>query len=289
MKNKHFITTIITTIITYGILTASSHAVSIFGIGTNNSLYQFDSATPGTVNQIGAAGSASNLVDIDFHGANGLLYGVSSAGLTYTVNIQTGAQTQVTTPLDTLSGITAIDFNPLADRIRLVGSGNFNARLTPDVQTAPTATQANGTVTMDASFSLFQSDGTTARSGATVLGAGYTNPIDNPSATTLYTLASDGFLSMHTAPTGSFAIGNAVGVAGLGFIPVGSGFDIGVNGSGYAFDGTNLRLIDITTGTSTSLGAVGVGIRSLAVVPEPSTYLLGAVACLGLLRRRRTP
>ena len=46
----------------------------------------------------------------------------------------------VTTPLSALSGLTAMDFNPLADRIRLAGSGNSNARLTPDAQSPPTAT-----------------------------------------------------------------------------------------------------------------------------------------------------
>ena len=290
MKNKHFILTAIA----FGLLTSLSQAVGIIGIGTDNSLYQFDSATPGVVTLIGTAGGAANLVDIDIHGANGLLYGVTGTGSCFTVDTLSGNQSLVTTPLTALSGLTAIDFNPLADRIRLVGTANANARITPDFQTGPNALQQSGTVNNDTSFSLFQSGGMIARSGATVLGAGYTNPVNNPATTVLYTLASDGFLNMHTtssgALAGSFDKGVAVGTAGLDFTPVGASFDISnasQGGFGYAFDGTDLRQIDLATGTSISLGPVGVSIRSLAVIPESSNLLLGAVGILGLLRRTR--
>lgn len=280
---------LITATLVSGALTATSGAVGIFGIGANNNLYSFDSASPGLVTQIGANGSFSNIVDIDFHGANGLLYGVSGTGQAFTINVQTGVQTLVTTPGTALSGITAIDFNPLADRIRLAGTGNFNGRLTPDVQTPPTATQANGTVTLDGTYAYFAADGTTVRSGVNVLGAGYTNPSNNPSGTALYTLSSDGFLNLHTAPTGTF--GNGVAVGALGFTPVGSAFDIDIAGLGYAYDGANLRTITLATGASASLGAIGLpggtGLRGLAVVPEPSALLLSGLAGLGLLRRRR--
>ncbi len=283
------INSLITATIAYGFLTATSGAVVIYGIGSNNSLYNFDSASAGLVTQIGASGSFSNIVDIDFHGANGLLYGLSSTGQAYTINTQTGAQTLVTNPITALTGIYAIDFNPMADRIRLAGTGNFNGRLTPDFQTPPTAVQPNGTVTNDGTFAFFASDGITPRSGVSVLGAGYTNPINNPGSTLLYTISSDGFLNSHTAPAGAF--GNGVAVGALGFVPVGSSFDISIEGLGFASDGANLMSVTLATGASASLGAIGlpggVGLRSLAVVPEPSTLVLGSLAGLGLLRRRR--
>ena len=271
----------------------TAQAVVIYGLGSDSRLYSFDSASPGTVTNIGPS---PGLVDIDIHGVNGLLYGVSSSGLAYTINTSSGAQNLVTTPLTALSGLTAMDFNPLADRIRLAGSGNSNARLTPDAQTPPNATQTTGTVTPDGTFSFFQSDTTTARPGVSILGVAYTNPINNPANTTLYSLSSDGFLNIHTTPSGAF--GNGVAVGPLGFVPVGSGFDIAADGSGpflgsaYAYDGVNLRLVNLSNGTSGSLGAIGlpggVSLVGLAVIPEPSAMLLGAVGGLCLLRRRRT-
>ena len=169
-------------------------------------------------------------MDIDFHGANGLLYGVSTSGSAFTMNTATGAQSLVTTPLSTLSGLTAMDFNPLADRIRLAGSGNSNARLTPDVQTGPNATQPNGTVTPDGTYSFFQSDAVTARPGVSILGVAYINPTNNPANTTLYSISADGFLNIHTTPGNTFSNGVAVGA--LGFVPVGSAFDIAADGNG---------------------------------------------------------
>ncbi len=269
-------------------LASTSEAVGIFGLGNNGSLYQFDSAAPGSVIQIGSNGSFSDIVDIDFHGANGLLYGMTSTGLLSTINTVSGARSLVTTPLSALSGLTAMDFNPLADRVRLAGTGGFNARITPNFQTAPTAMQANGTVTMDGTYSFFQSDTTTARPGVSVLGAGYTNPSNNPSSTILYTLSGDNFLNRHTTPAGAF--GNGVAVGPLGYTQVGAGFDIDINGLGYGYDGTNLRAIQLSDGSSNSLGAIGlplsVTLQSLAVVPEPSSALLFSLASLGLLRRR---
>lgn len=167
-------------------------------------------------------------------------------------------------------------------------AGNFNYRIVPNVVTPPQAPGTPGTVTVDGKFSFFDSTGADSRPGLTLLGAGYINPINNAPSTLLYTLTSDGFLNSHSTPAGSFGNGNAVGTVGLGFVPVCSGFDIGQDGFGYAYDGTNLRQINLTSGTSTSLGAVGVGLRSLAVIPEPTAALLGAGASLGFLRCRRT-
>lgn len=279
---------IITAAAVYGAMIASSQAVSIYGIGIDNNFYRFDSLSPGTVTQVGAAGIAASLVDIDVHGADGRLYGMEANGNTSSISYVNGSLTSAYSPSTAYdASVTAFDHNPAADRVRIV-AGNFNYRIVPNVVTSPQLPGTPGAVTNDGTYSFFDSTGMISRPGVTVMGAGYLNPIDNAPSTLLYTITSDGFLNSHSTPSGSFSNGNAVGVVGLGFIPVGSGFDIGQDGFGYAFDGTDLRQIDLTTGTSTSLGPVGVQLRSLAVIPEPSSTLLGAVAALGFLRRRRT-
>lgn len=262
---------------TAGSLIVTAQAVTIYGLGSNSRLYRFESSSPGTVTDIGFT---TGLVDIDFHAVNGSLYGVAGTGLTYTINLANGAQSLVTTPLTALAGLTAMDFNPAVDRIRLAGSGNSNYRLTPNAQT-PAAQQPNGTVNLDGNFTT---------TGFNVLGVGYTNPVDGTSATDLYSLGSNGFLYLHSGgPT--FNTLAAVG-SGLGFTPVGSGFDFDRNNNGYAFDGTNLRLVNVN-GSSSSLGAVGlpngVSLVGLAAVPEPSGALLAGMGVLGALGiRRRT-
>lgn len=283
MKSHYLIR--ITTL--YGAFAAAAQAVSIFGIGIDNNFYLFDSSSPGTVVQVGASGAASSLVDLDVHGADGRLYGMAANGAVSSIHTGNGQLTAAYSPLTPYgAAVTAFDHNPLADRVRVV-AGNLNYRIVPNVVTPPQAPGTIGAVTTDGTFSFFDASGMLSRTGLTVLGAGYTNPVDNPSSTLLYTLTSDGFLNSHSSPAGSFGNGNAVGSVGLGFIPVGSGFDIGVDGFGYGYDGMNLRQINLATGTSISLGQVGVGLRSLAVIPEPSSALLTAVASLGVLRRRR--
>ncbi len=282
--NIHRIT--ITAAAAYGALVTVSQAVSIYGIGIDNNLYKFESTSPGSVTQVGAAGAAASIVDIDVHGADGRLYGMTANGTTSSINYADGTQTFAYSPSSAYAAsVTAFDHNPMADRVRIV-AGNFNYRIVPNVVTPPQAAGTPGAVTDDGSYSFLDTMGA-ARTGLTVLGAGYTNPINNAPATLLYTLTSDGFLNSHSTPPGQFGVGNAVGTLGLGFTPVGSGFDIGQDGFGYAYDGVNLRQINLMTGTSSSLGPVGVGLRSLAVIPEPSAALLGAAAALGFLRRRR--
>ena len=55
----------------------TAQAVVIDGLGSDSRLYSFGSAAPGSVAQIGAS---AGLVDIDFHGANGLLDEASFVG-----------------------------------------------------------------------------------------------------------------------------------------------------------------------------------------------------------------
>ena len=272
------ISKIISTAIASSFIASSANAVLIFGLGSDSRLYAFDSATPGAVTNIGLT---SGLVDIDAHAVNRTLYGVSSTGLASTINLANGAQTLVTTPLTALTGVTAMDFNPFVDRIRLAGTGNNNNRLTPDVQ-SPTLQQPNGTVSVDGNF-------TTA--GFNVLGVAYTNPIDGTASTSLYSLGSNGFLHIHSVSP-QFNTLTQVG-AGLGFTPVGSGFDIDLLNNGYAYDGTNLRLVNLATGVGTSQGAIGlpggVSLIGLAVIPEPASAMLTGLGALGMLgiRRRR--
>ncbi len=261
-----------------GSFAATAQAVTIYGLGTDARLYSFDSATPGTVTNIGPS---AGLVDIDFHAANNLLYGVSSTGLAYTINTSNGAQTLVTTPLSSLSGLRAMDFNPVVDRIRLAGAGNSNFRLTPDFQTPGPV--ANGTVSTDGNFTP---------PGFSVLGVAYTNPFDGTATTTLFSVGDNGTAGALFSHSGAPTFNTLTQVGLLGFTPVGAGFDIDIAGNGYAYDGINLRQINLGTGVGTNLGAIGlpggVSLDGLAVViPEPSAALLGSLAGLALLRRRR--
>ncbi|MCB2408792.1 DUF4394 domain-containing protein [Hymenobacter lucidus] len=146
----------------------------IYGVAGGN-LVSFDSGAPNNirtaVNITGLPADGSQvLAGIDFRPLDGQLFALgynatAQTGQLYTLDLSTGALTPVgglnTYSLGAASGV-GFDFNPVADRIRIVGSNGNNYRLNPADGILATA-----------------SDGPTGRA---LSGAAYTNN-DNNAAT----------------------------------------------------------------------------------------------------------
>lgn len=272
---KH--TTIHRAVLALGLLALPSHAATLFGLGADHQLYRFDSSNPAGATAVG--GSLANVVDIDVRGSTGGLYGMAASGETFLINSTTGSSTLLFAPSVSLGGpVTSFDFNAAVDRMRIVVGGNTNFRIVPDgIDGLSAGTVVNGV----AGDGMYMTP-----AGVSILGAGYTNPFVNAPPVELFTIGTDGLLYLHTDGP-EFNTMTAVGT-GLGFTPgSGTGFDIDAEGIGYYANGTEFYQVDLATGTSTLVGNFGIEMRSLAVVPEPSTLGLAALAGLTLLRRRR--
>ncbi|GAA5129151.1 DUF4394 domain-containing protein [Luteolibacter yonseiensis] len=271
----------ITAAIASGILAGSSHAITIYGLGPGGQLYSFDSASPGTVNAVGAA-TVGGIVDIDFRGSDNRLYGLSATGTTSTINTLTGAATVAFSPSHTLGGnVSGFDFNPAADRMRIAVGGTNNFRMVPSGIPGMTAgTVVNGATGGDGLFSVAP--------GISVLDVAYTNPFNGAAGTTLFSIGSDGMLYSHPM-AGAPTFNNMLAVGSLG-IPVAGdvGFDIAADGTGYLVSGNNFYTVNLTSGLATSVGTLGQNLTSITVVPEPGAIVLVSVVGLGLLRRNRT-
>src|SRR5262245_51334948 len=93
---------------------------------TNNQLLTFDSAAPATVLRavtVTGLGAGEGLFGIDFRPATGQLYGLASdlgTARLVTVNLATGALTQVGASFNLLGSAFGIDFDPTRDRLRVV-------------------------------------------------------------------------------------------------------------------------------------------------------------------------
>ena len=105
----------------------------ILGLTADQRLIQFRECTPGNVYEIGAVYGLQSpdtaLVGIDFRVQNGQLYGVGNGGGIYTIDTNTAAATRVshlTVPLDGNSF--GVDFNPAADRLRIISNTGQNLR-----------------------------------------------------------------------------------------------------------------------------------------------------------------
>ncbi|MGF1521834.1 MAG: DUF4394 domain-containing protein [Leptolyngbyaceae cyanobacterium] len=231
---------------------------------------------------------------------NGLLYGITDTNDIYTIDVMTGAATLESTlsPLDFMDGQqSGFDFNPAADRLRLVGSNDQNFRInvdngaiadfdpdTPGVQPDGTLTYATGDV----------NEGVDPN----ITAVGYTNSFPGAPAgrsTQLYGIdfALDTLVLQDPPNAGTL---NTVGSLGIDFDTVG-GFDIfspsNDDNTAFATSNGTLYRIDLATGAAAAQGAIGSGDTRLVglattEVPEPvsMTALMG-VGAVAILRRRR--
>jgi hypothetical protein len=122
--------------------------------------------------------AGERLLDIDFRPKNGMLYGLGSNSRVYIINPTTGAASfafsfRTTTGMDlSLSGTSvAFDFNPAADRLRIISNTGQNLRVVPDGIMGTAA----GTTFVDGSINP---------SGAMLTGAAYDNNDNDPATGT---------------------------------------------------------------------------------------------------------
>lgn len=154
-------------------MAATAHAVPATGIAGGNTLFSFDTATPGAVSgqrAITGLQGGETLYGIDFRPATAALYGLGTTGQLYMINAGTGAATVASALNVPLSGSSFdIAFNPTVDRLRVVSNTGQNLRINVDT----------GAVAVDTPLAY-------ASGGATpgVLGVAYTNQVGGTVATT---------------------------------------------------------------------------------------------------------
>ena len=107
-----------------------------YAIDNANALQIFDPNNPATpvTKPITGLQASEGILGIDFRPLNGQLYALGNSSRIYTINLGTGAATQVGT--GTLSTPLAgtefgFDFNPTVDKIRVVSNTGQNLRLDP--------------------------------------------------------------------------------------------------------------------------------------------------------------
>src|SRR5690606_33235087 len=149
----------------------------------------------------------------------GNLYGIGSGGRLYSIDAGSGEASliatlaadpaDVTDPFTGLSGsFHGFDFNPVADRIRLISDTGENLRINPDT----------GLVITDTSLAFAVGD-PNAGAAPTLSGAAYTNGYTGATSTTLYALDTQlNALTLINPPNG----GTVLTVGSLGVDPTAS-------------------------------------------------------------------
>jgi hypothetical protein len=229
-----------------------------FAIGSSNNLLGFNVSAPGKINSdkpITGLQTGEAILAIDIRPVTGQLYGLGSTSRLYMIDKTTAVATVVGTSPFTpaLSGATfGFDFNPVADRIRVVSNTRQNLRLNPET----------GTV---AAADTDLSPGTPA-----VSAAAYTNN-QAASATTALFVIDPSTDKLYVMASPNAGIMTEVGALGIN-VDGNNGFDIsGTDNKGYALlavgSATKLYSINLSTGTATAVGDFTGPVKGLAVMP----------------------
>jgi hypothetical protein len=194
-----------------GALIASSLAATsaqaagwIVGLVDGKSIVTIDPMSRKVASKVDVKGAASILA-IDVRPADGMLYGVASDGNIVTIDVKTGQATMKSKLSETLkAGVTVtVDFNPVADRMRLMGSDGTSLRVNVD----------DGKATVDGSHKYKDGDANAGKTPRIVAGA-YTNAWKGTQATTLFNIdAGTGSLVTQAPPNDGIL--NTVGPLGI--------------------------------------------------------------------------
>ncbi len=235
---------------------SAASAQSIVALIGNNTLTVVDFKTKKSTSNVQVKGV--QLIGIDVRPADGMLYGVTADGQIGTLDPKTGAFTKKADLSEKLkAGVTAtIDFNPAADRLRIMGSDGTSHRVNVD----------DGKVTVDGSHKYADADAMKGKTSRVIAGA-YSNSIKGTKETTLYNIDGANGNLVRQAPPNDGVL-NTIGSLGIKLNgPV--AFDIVSTGEGtndaWLWNGGNLYKVDLKTGKATAAGQLPLkGVTDIA-------------------------
>jgi hypothetical protein len=237
-------------------------AATLAGLKDGSTIVWIDTETKKVVGSAKLANGAK-LVGIDVRPADGKLYGMTADGTIVLVDHKTGEwekKSQISEKLPAGATI-SFDFNPAADRLRIITSTGMSLRVNVD----------DGKTTVDGS--LKYSDGDAAKGKAPkVTAAGYSNSFAGTKETALYDIdAALGTLLKQAPPNdGVVSTIGKIGVKVDGPIA----FDVWSDGIGanvgWLLAGGALHTVDLATGAAKPVGKIaGLSgtISDIAILP----------------------
>jgi uncharacterized protein DUF4394 len=257
------ITTFAAALLASTALAGAAHAQSVAAVVGDDTLAIVDVSAKKVTKAMKLSGATGKLVGIDVRPADGMLYGVTGDGVIWTIDTGSGKATQksrLSMPLPEASAIT-VDFNPVADRLRVIGADGTNLRINVD----------DGMVTKDGNLKFADTDMHKGETPKVVAGA-YSNAVKGARETALYDIdATIGGLLKQAPPNAGML--NAIGK--LGVKADSYAFDIAADGNGgnegWLMAGEILYRVDLASGRATEhariAGLSGV-VRDIAVLPK---------------------
>jgi hypothetical protein len=241
-------------------LAGASQASTIAALVGDNTIAMVDTASLKVTGTMKTSGASGRILGIDVRPADGMLYAVTADGVAWTIDAKSGKATQKSKfDMAPPTGMVTVDFNPVADRLRVMGSDGMNLRINVD----------DGKVTKDGDLKYAESDMHKGEKPNVVAGA-YTNSVKGAKETTLYNIDATIGALVRQAPPNDGVL-NVIGK--LGMTPKSVAFDIAAGeaaGTGWLMADGTLYRVDLATGKATMAGKVsGVSgpVRDIAIMP----------------------
>src|SRR4051794_32709683 len=221
-----------------------ANAGSIIGLVDGKWIVMIDPATRKVTSSADIKG-ATSVVGIDVRPADRVLYAVSADGGIYTVDAKTGQATmksKLSEPLKAGTTVT-VDFNPVADSLRVITSDGMNLRVNVD----------DGKATVDGALKFKEGDANAGKTPNVIAGA-YSNSFKGTKATALYDIDASGALLSQAPPNDGVL--NTIGSLGIK-LDGATAFNIvaqGEDNAAWLVTGGTLYSVDLKTGKATAAG-----------------------------------
>lgn len=243
---------------------APAHADAVVALIGGKSLATIDPDSLKVTAKVDVSG-AENLVGIDVRPMDGMLYGVTAAGDIVTIDPASGKATKKSTLSEKIaSGAkVTVDFNPMADRLRILTDGGVSLRVNVD----------DGKATVDGSLKYAETDMHKGEKPNIVAGA-YTNSVNGKKAekTELFDVDATIPALVKQAPPNDGVL-SAIGK--IGVKPSGPvAFEIAGQADGsnaaWLMTGGELYSVDLKTGATKKAGAIEGSAEAIDIAWWPS-------------------
>ncbi|MCJ8144639.1 DUF4394 domain-containing protein [Ancylobacter sp. A5.8] len=240
----------------------TAQAQTVIALMDGNMIAPVDAKTWTAGTPMKVSGVEGKLVGIDVRPADGMLYGLFDDGTVAVIDATSGKATKKSKLSTMLApGVAAtVDFNPVADRLRVIGSDGTNLRANVD----------DGKVTTDGTLKFADTDMHKGETPNIVAGS-YTNSMKGAKETTLYNIdATIGALVKQAPPNDGVL--NAVGK--LGVSAKNYAFDIvmvdAAASEGWLLADGTLYRVDLAKGAASEVGKIKDAsgtVHDIAIVP----------------------
>lgn len=241
--------------------TISANAEIMVGLSGNKTLTWIDSDMKKVTGTVMVQGDA--LAGFDIRPSDGKLYALTTAGNIVILDPKTGMTTAKSTLSEKLTmGVSyVVDFNPVADRMRILGSDGTSLRVNVE----------DGKATVDGNLKYAETDVSKGKMPKIMAGS-YTNSFSGTKETALFNIdMATGALVKQAPPNDGIL--TTIGMIGAKL--EGAAFDIASDGKGgniaYLLSGKELHTVDLMTGATKSWGAIQgltTPVTDIAILPK---------------------